>query len=91
VSDKPFALQEYFFEADPKMLYPKWSKDIWRLLQQGEVAIGMDEEMVAAAAGPDLYVLGSQVNDKGEASIIYACCGKKFLMRDGKVVSYYKE
>ena len=91
VATKALALHDYFFPVDPKTLYPKWSEDIWTLLQQGQVAIGMNEDMVAAAAGPGLHVVGAQVNEKGESSVILACCGRKFLMRNGKVTGYVQQ
>lgn len=80
--------EDLFFE-DPRKLYPKWNKDIWKLIESGMVAIGMTQDMVQAACGSGLKWVGAVI--EGSVALMYECHDKRFLMDSGKVTKYVEK
>ncbi|MBZ5538174.1 MAG: hypothetical protein LAO31_19650, partial [Acidobacteriia bacterium] len=91
----PFS-QEFFLD-DPRKLHPTWSEAIWKLIEEGNVAIGMTEEMVKLAcvdsmSGGKLQEEGFVISPSGnEISTTYKCSGKRFVIEKGKVTTYVYE
>lgn len=85
---------EEFLLDDPRKLHPTWSAAVWKLIENGEVAIGMTEEMVKLACVNSM--VGGKLQEDGfvlslsgsEISTIYKCSGKRFLIEKGKVTKY---
>jgi len=81
---------DLFYSADPRKSHPTWKPVVWDLLMQGEVAIGMTEEMVAVACGGSLEKARKDGMVLGESGIatIYGCGGRRFLLENGRVTKY---
>jgi hypothetical protein len=77
-----------FYCEDPRKLYPRWSKTIWELIENGEISIGMTEEMAEAACGAKLHREGSILASPDIVSPILSCRSKRFLVVNGKVARY---
>jgi hypothetical protein len=58
-----------FYLEDPRKLHPDWEDNIWRLIESGEVTVGMSEEMARMACGWQMKSTGS-VLAGGEPSTI---------------------
>jgi hypothetical protein len=85
---------EYFLFEDPRKVHPTWGNAIWKLIEEGEVAIGMTEDMVKLACvdsmvNGELQGEGFVISPSGEeVSPIYKCSGRKFIVEKGKVTKY---
>jgi len=78
-----------FYLQDPHKQFPSWSLNIWKLIEKGEVAIGMTEDMARLACGGEMKATGFILSSSGEeTSTIYECGNKKFLVEKGKVTKY---
>lgn len=83
-----------FLSDDPRKAHPGWSDAIWRLIEEGEVGVGMTEDMVNLAcvdsmAGEKLQSEGFVISPSGdEVSTIYKCSGKRFIIEKGKVTRF---
>jgi hypothetical protein len=83
-----------FLFEDPRKTHPSWGNAIWKLIEEGEVAIGMTEEMVKLACVESM--VDGKLQEKGfvlspsgdEMSPICECSGKKFILEKGKVTKY---
>jgi hypothetical protein len=88
---------EIFSLEDPRKAHPGWSEAIWKLIEEGEVAVGMSEEMVKLACVSsmvrgELVKAGFVISATGnEVSTIYKCSDKKFIIEKGKVTRYVSE
>lgn len=91
VCRKSWSLSDDFFAEDPRKLYPKWTEATWKLIEQGMIAIGMNEDMVKVVCGLDLLMTGAVLSPEGEASPIYTCGRRRFLVSKGKVEKYVEE
>lgn len=83
---------QHFYVEDPHRKFPDWSKTVWGLIENEEVAIGMTEDMVKLACrrlGKFGTVLS--LTDPSDSGVIYEGCGRKFLIAGGKVTKYVKE
>lgn len=85
--------REFLFD-DPRKLHPTWSAAIWKLIEEGEVGIGMTEAMVKLACVDDMVLgklreEGFAVSRSGkEIAKAYKCSGKRFVIEKGKVTAY---
>lgn len=76
----------YYFE-DPRAKFPNWPRQIWQLIENQEVAVGMTEDMAKLACAPRMERAGVILS--GDAlDIIYRGCNKKFVIAGGKVTKY---
>jgi hypothetical protein len=78
-----------FFNEDPRTQYTEWSDAIWELIENGEVAVGMTEEMVRLACpGGKLRKFGSLLSDDSQSvAPIYLCFPtmQRFTIENEKV------
>lgn len=74
-----------FFDRNPRAVHAAWSPEIWKLIEAGIVAAGMDEAMVAATCGANREAIGGVIADSGAVSIRYRHNGYDFLL--GKKVT----
>lgn len=86
LSPKPIG--EQFLLEDPRKKHATWKAGIWQLIEEGQVAIGMTEEMATLACGERMPKTGFVVSGDQEIGTIYACNGKQFLVDKGKVTRY---
>ena len=78
-----------FQTEDPRKLHPDWKDSVWKLIENGELAIGMTEEMAKMACGRQIKPTGSVPSPSSdETSSIYECNCEKFLVEKGKVTKY---
>lgn len=59
----PRYYSEFFLFNDPRKMYPTWSNAIWKLVEDGEVAIGMTADMVKLACEDDM--VNGKLKEKG--------------------------
>jgi len=59
-----------FYLEDPVLRHPDWSQDVWELIRNQEVAIGMDLEMALMAAGGKAYKMGIALRDGSAGTIL---------------------
>ena len=83
----PYADRFYF--EDQRRVHSGWSPNIWKLIDDGTVAIGMGEDMAKLACGRSIRAIGLVIADPGgELSTIYDCSGQRFLVEKGKVTKF---
>lgn len=81
-----------FWNEAPQKKYPTWSVNVWKLIQAGQVAIGMTEEQVLSACGGVIRAVGFNIMGD-ETTIIYRCENgapgqREFVLAAGKVKEY---
>jgi hypothetical protein len=86
---KQDAFASLFYFQDPREIYSDWSDEIWSVVKEGKVAIGMTLEMAEVACGGALltegFVISSETGQETQTQTAYSCGGSKFLVKDGKV------
>jgi len=76
---------EMFYVEDPHELYKHWPAEVWQVVEQHEVKLGMNELQVDFAVGMGTLDTGSS---SAERTLHYANRGKPLVViyRDGKAV-----
>lgn len=86
---KQDAFASLFYFQDPREIYSDWDDEIWSVVKEGKVAIGMTLEMAEVACGGPLlkegFVISAQTGQETQTQTAYSCDGSKFLVKDGKV------
>ena len=86
---KQDAFASLFYFQDPREIYSDWSDEIWLVVKEGKVAIGMTLEMAEVACGGALlkegFVISAQTGQETQTQTAYSCDGRKFLVKDGRV------
>lgn len=86
---KQDAFASLFYFQDPREIYSDWDDQIWSVVKEGKVAIGMTLEMAEVACGGALlkegFVISAQTGQETQTQTAYSCDGNKFLVKDGKV------
>lgn len=81
-----------FYSNDPRKMHPDWSGQVWKLIEGGEVAIGMTGEMAEVACGREMKVIGFVLPPSGAGtSAIYECNKRRFLLEKGTVTKFVDE
>jgi hypothetical protein len=83
----------FFHLEDPVARHPDWTTETWDQIKNGQVAVGMTDEMVSAACGPAFYFQQLTVSSTGGVSTkdwIHTCCAnqRSFAIENGKVTKY---
>lgn len=84
----PYLRDEAFYFEDPHKKFPKWSKQIWELIEDQEIAIGMTEDQARVACGANLSRAGVVLSSPDGSGVIYSCGGRKYLINNGKVIKF---
>ena len=78
-----------FHTEDPRKLHPDWKDSVWKLIENGEMTIGMTEEMAKLACGRGIKPVGSLAPPPSdETSSIFECGCDKVLVEKGKLTKY---
>jgi hypothetical protein len=77
-----------FFGVDPKRLFIHWSKNIWQLIENEEIAVGMTEAMLDVACRYRINK-GFIIQSDGTNGKLFECHTNKYTKRvviqNGKV------
>jgi len=86
---RPGLLANSYHTTDPRRSNPTWTAAIWRLIENGEVAINMTETQAKMACGSEIEAVGFQITaNSDDVSTIYECGKWRFLVEKGKVTKY---
>lgn len=94
LDQRPLFTRDFYLE-DLRKKFNGWSQGIWELIEKGEVAVGMTEEMARIACGGELEKVGVAVSRTSSIGQIYRGtenaaqgCRKQFLVENGKVTKF---
>jgi hypothetical protein len=78
-----------YLSVDPHKTFAAWGTAAWRLIEAGDVAIGMSKDMLDILCGQSLSRVGA-ILGPGEPEDLWQCesGGKRFVMKGGKVIRF---
>jgi hypothetical protein len=78
-----------YLAQDPRVTFASWGQAAWKLIENGEVAVGMSQPMLTVVCGQSLERVGSILSG-GASEEVWQCSSRtrRFVMRDGKVLRF---
>lgn len=84
-ANEPFT--EHWFFEDPKKIYSDWPEEMWELIEQFKVAIGMNKEMVILSWGKPEKINRTIVASGTTEQWIYSNFKQYVYFEDNKVIA----
>jgi len=83
----PFFFEEFYLE-DPKQLHPDWSEEIWQLVQQRKIRIGMTCDMLLLSWGKPTEINRSVGSWGTHEQFVYRDYDSYVYVENGKITSW---
>jgi len=83
----PLFSEEFFFE-DPEQLYPDWSEEIWQLIRQSKIKLGMTRDMLLLSWGEPTEINKSVGSWGIHEQFVYRDCNSYVYVENGKITSW---
>jgi len=85
----------FFFVADPAASHHDWTAETWSQIKNGQVTVGMTDEMVSAACGPAFHFDAVRTTSSAGVTTtdwIHGCCANQpsFAIAGGRVSRFVR-